>query len=318
MDKIEIEGQPSKKRSSIFSAFLLLFFALFGFIVIGPYIGLFAAMPFYEGELLDIQRAFKNPEIYPDAKLLIYFMQAGATLGMIIIPALYVFFKKKVSINAFIPGNTSLVGLLLAGAITFTFMGVNAIFIEWNANVNLPDFMSGFENWATQTEAMAAKLTTFLTTFTDPYQLIGALILMAVLPAIAEEFVFRGLVQGELNKSVNVHAAIWVSAVLFSAIHMQFFGFLPRMLLGALFGYLYVWSGNLLIPIFAHFINNGLTLVFLYLYNTDIVEYNIQNTEAPALSSVIIFAIITIGLLFYFHRHYQNVNKSNGRVAEGV
>ncbi len=319
MDNIEIQDPPIKKSASFISAFLLLFLGLFGFVAIGPYLGMLAALPFYEGDLPNLQRAILDPTQFPEAKLLVYFMQAGSTLGMVLLPGIYLFVIKKVSLKSFIPSNITAIGLVLAGVITFTFMGVNSIFIEWNAGIKLPESMAGFENWALQTEQFAAKLTTYLTTFTNPWQLMGALFIMAVLPAIAEEFVFRGLLQGELQKATrNKHVAIWISAFLFSAIHMQFFGFIPRMLLGGLFGYLYVWSGNLLIPIAAHFVNNGLTLVLLYLHNTNLIDYDIENTESSTLGSVLIFAIITIGLLFYFHRHYQSINNSNGRVAKGV
>ncbi len=58
---------------------------------------------------------------------------------------------------------------------------------------------------------------------------------------------------------------IWVSAILFSALHMQFYGFFPRMLLGAFFGYLLLWSGSLWLPIIAHFVNNCVAVIFYYL-----------------------------------------------------
>ena len=85
--------------------------------------------------------------------------------------------------------------------------------------------------------------------------------LMALLPALAEEMSFRGVLQGVLSPQRHTHVAIWVTAFIFSAIHMQFYGFIPRMMMGALFGYVFVWTGSLWVPIVMHFINNGIAVV---------------------------------------------------------
>jgi membrane protease YdiL (CAAX protease family) len=319
MDNINSLDDLTGGRHAVFNALLLLFLAIFGFIIVGPIIGLLFAIPFYPGSISDIANSILNPMNDPNGKQVLYFMQAGATFGMFLIPALYVKVKMHLPLNTFISKKLSLVGMLIAGVITITFMGVNSIVIEWNANLHLPEFMSAFENWAVEKEKLAEQMTNFLATFDSGFQFIAALIIMAALPAIAEEFAFRGLVQNRLSKGFNnPHLAIWISAFLFSAIHMQFFGFVPRMLLGALFGYLYLWSGNLLVPIFAHFVNNGFTLSMMYFYNEELVTYDIQNSEAPTLSTVLIFAIITFTLLYYFRKLYLNLNSNNGTMAKGV
>jgi membrane protease YdiL (CAAX protease family) len=306
-------------RHAVFNALLLLFFAIFGFIIVGPILGLLLSLPFYQGNISELGDSITNPMNNPNGKQVLYFLQAGATFGMFLIPALYVKVKMNVPLRTFISKKMSWIGMLLAGAITISFMGVNSIVIEWNANLNLPEFMSAFESWAIEKEKLAEQMTNFLATFDSGYQFLAALIIMAALPAIAEEFTFRGLVQNRLTKGFNnPHIAIWISAFLFSAIHMQFFGFVPRMLLGALFGYLYLWSGNLLVPIFAHFVNNGFTLSMMYFYNEELVTYDIQNTETPPLSTVLIFAIITFTLLFYFRKLYLNLNSTNGTMAKSI
>jgi membrane protease YdiL (CAAX protease family) len=133
-----------------------------------------------------------------------------------------------------------------------------------------------------------------------------AVVVIAVLPAIGEELVFRGIIQRELFRGTNnIHVAIWISAAIFSAIHIQFYGFVPRMLLGALFGYLYYWSGNLWMPIIAHFINNGFTVVAMYLYQQGSVKMDIENAEAAPWSSVLFSAVITTALLYFFKKFYE-------------
>ena len=94
--------------------------------------------------------------------------------------------------------------------------------------------------------------------------------LMALLPALAEEMSFRGVLQGVMSRQTSAisrqrsevsHVAIWVTAFIFSAIHVQFYGFVPRMLMGAMFGYVLAWTGSLWVPIVMHFVNNGVAVV---------------------------------------------------------
>jgi len=319
MDIIKSEVELPAGRQGVFEAFILLFIALIGFIIIGPIVGFLIAIPFYSGDLMSLQETLANPASSEDGKTILYFLQAGSTLGMVAAPLIYVKAKMRLPLKAFFANPISIIGLALAGIITFTFMGFNSLIIEWNANVDLPEFMSGFEQWAIEKEKLAGKLTEFLATFDSPSQFIVAIFIMAVFPAVAEEFAFRGLVQNRLSKGLgSAHWAIWISAALFSGIHMQFFGFFPRMFLGALFGYLYLWSGNLLIPIFAHFVNNAFTLCMIYFYSEEIVTYDIQNSAPPELSTVLIFTIITSGLIFYFRKHYQTLNSKDGSMAKGV
>jgi membrane protease YdiL (CAAX protease family) len=136
--------------------------------------------------------------------------------------------------------------------------------------------------------------------------LLIALVIIAVLPAIGEELVFRGLIQNELFRGTkNIHVSIWIAAFLFSAIHIQFFGFVPRLLLGALFGYLYYWSGNLSLAILAHFVNNAVSVVALYLYQHGKFTFDIESPESAPPNVVIVSTLITAGLLFYFYKYFQ-------------
>ena len=166
--------------------------------------------------------------------------------------------------------------------------------------------MSGFENWAIQEEERLAKLTEAITDFKSVGEMLIGILVIALLPAIGEELVFRGMIQRELWRGTrNIHLAIWVSATIFSAIHMQFYGFIPRLLLGALFGYLYYWSGNLLIPMFSHFFNNAFAVVLVYLNHMKITDINMEGGEAAPLHYVTTGLIVTIGLLYYIWKHYR-------------
>ena len=133
--------------------------------------------------------------------------------------------------------------------------------------------------------------------------------MIAILPAIGEELVFRGMLQPELQRATgNIHAAIWISAIMFSAIHLQFFGFVPRMLLGVMFGYLYYWSGNIIIPMLAHFVNNGFSLLMVYLYQLEIISIDLESGESASPLLVAFFTLITFGLLLYLKKFHRENN----------
>ncbi|MEJ7662013.1 MAG: CPBP family intramembrane glutamic endopeptidase [Hymenobacter sp.] len=122
--------------------------------------------------------------------------------------------------------------------------------------ISLP--LHGFELWARDNEDRAAGLTKFLTDFHSPGRLLVGLVVIAIVPAVAEELVFRGGVQRNLVAWFGSrHVGVWLAAAIFSAIHVQFFGFVPRFVLGLVLGYLYEWSGNILVSMAAHFTQNA-------------------------------------------------------------
>jgi len=134
--------------------------------------------------------------------------------------------------------------------------------LEWTIAINqkmlLPDFLQALQNWMQEKEEAAAELTKTLLQINGISDFLINIFMIAVMPAVAEEFMFRGAIQRSFSKIFrNQHVAIWITAFIFSAIHVQFFGFLPRFLMGAAFGYLYFWSGSLWYAILAHFLNNA-------------------------------------------------------------
>lgn len=142
--------------------------------------------------------------------------------------------------------------------------GINLL-TSFNQQLVLPDFMAPLESWMKSTETQLEETTLKMLNVNTIQALLYNIFLIAILTALGEELFFRGIIQKIFSERKNAIMAIWVAAFIFSAIHMQFYGFLPRMLLGAFFGYLVYWSGNLWLPIVAHFINNGLAVVFYYL-----------------------------------------------------
>ncbi|KHJ37758.1 CAAX amino terminal protease self- immunity [Pedobacter glucosidilyticus] len=179
-----------------------------------------------------------------------------------------------------------------------------------NQKMVLPDFLKGLEQWMREKEQQAAVLTKQLLVMKSFSDYLFNLLMIAVIPAIGEELLFRGSLQNIFYKwFYNPHVAIWISAIIFSAIHVQFFGFFPRMLLGVLFGYFLWWGKSLWLAIWAHFLNNGLAVTMAYvlqLQGKSIDE--IERTDTFQIWGYLLSAIITLVLFIKF---YQDSKKNN-------
>lgn len=160
-------------------------------------------------------------------------------------------------------------------------------------------------------EGRASELTTLFLTMNSPFDLLFNLFLIALIPAIGEELFFRGVVQQYLQKILkNHHVGVCITACVFSAIHMQFFGFLPRFFLGIILGYLFFYSGNLWMSVLGHFINNALGVLLAYSAFTNKLTLDITNIENTGISLYQAFFSVAVVLLF-FYLYKQINNKVN-------
>ncbi len=193
--------------------------------------------------------------------------------------------------------------------------GINLL-ADLNGRIQLPESLASIEQMLKQQEELAAELTK---RFLQADSIGGLLInigLMALLPALAEEFSFRGTLQQILANSqkptANSHIAIWLTAIVFSAVHMQFYGFVPRMLMGAMFGYVFVWTGSLWVPVIMHFVNNGMAVIAYYIEqsvaNSQQLTANNQNIADTFGAGdtwwlgVLSLLITSLGLLIFYRR----------------
>ncbi|WP_436517848.1 CPBP family intramembrane glutamic endopeptidase [Ekhidna sp. To15] len=229
----------------------------------------------------------------------------AATIMFIGVPALFNGIALKIPLKEYFPG-VSLATVGLTILISISFMVVNSAIGEWNMSLDFGS--SDFAEWARQSEEQLKVLTEHLTNFTSTTHFVFAFVVVAVIPAIGEELLFRGLIQNMFSKATgNHHLAIWITGFIFAAIHMQFFGVMPRMFLGVLFGYLYHWSGKLSVAMIGHLVNNGLALIALYMAQNDIVEVSPeQMEEAAPWPAVLIFAVISFFLLKTFYKKFQH------------
>ena len=149
-------------------------------------------------------------------------------------------------------------------------------------------------------EQKAMQLTEAFLAMNNMGDLLINLFLIALIPAIGEDLLFRGVLQQLFTKwTGKIHLAIFISAFLFSAIHMQFFGFLPRFVLGLVLGYMFYWSKNLWLPILAHFTNNALAIIFTYQFVADKIQIEFLNEETPVNISGAFISLLAVTLLMY-------------------
>lgn len=280
--------------------------SLLGFQLIGIFIGGLVALPFYDGNLLSLFTAISDPLNNPSVKTPLMITQGvGSAFGMIFIPWLIYSRMFKLPLN-FGQTKVSLQPILFTLLITIFFMVVNSPVGEWNQQIKLPASLSGIEHTLKAMEENMKVLTEFLIEFNSFGEFLLGLAVVAIIPAIGEELVFRGLVQNHLTRiTKNIHVAIWVSAFIFGAIHMQFYGLFPRMFLGALFGYLYYYSGRLSYAILAHFFNNGIAVLAVYMFQLGKTDYDIESTESLVWYQVLISAIVLILLLLAFKKNVR-------------
>ena len=179
---------------------------------------------------------------------------------------------------------------------------------DLNSRVVLPECMASLEAMFRAQEDAAAQLTERFLQADNFGVLLINIGLMALLPALAEEISFRGTLQQILG---NRHVAIWLTAIVFSAIHMQFYGFIPRMLMGAMFGYVFVWTGNLWIPILMHATNNTIAVISYFVASrTEAGRELLANDQSwadtigtgPMWWLGVLSLLLTLGLLYYLRR----------------
>lgn len=177
----------------------------------------------------------------------------------------------------------------------------------WNATLHLPASWHAVEQWARVQEHQAQRLTQVLTRSTSPAQELAALIVLAGLPAVVEELVFRGLIQRGLGRWLrSSHGSVWLTAAVFSLLHVQFLGFVPRFLLGAVLGYLYLWSNNLLVPIAAHFAQNASQLMLHRLNQHYWLSRQFNPEGVPAWPVALVSGLLAAGIGYCLARYFAN------------
>jgi len=259
---------------------------------------------------------YNNPDVVSALK----YLQGWNHFGLFLAPALiFGLLSGKGLMNYFnakkLPALKFFVLAILLLIIANPLIGM---LMEWNSAMSLPQWLSGMEEWMRNLEDEAKVATEALIKAENPSQFMANLLVMAVLPALGEEFLFRGFLMRYFSSFIkNIHVNILIVSILFSALHMQFYGFLPRMALGIILGYLYYWTGSIWVPVLVHFINNGAMVLIYYLAETGNIQGNPEefgNTTSAYL--LIANAFILAAGIYWFVRNQNKKTLFDGEVVE--
>lgn len=232
--------------------------------------------------------------------------QAITSLLMFIIPALiiaflcsdnvtdFLFLKKKSQFFEI----TAVIGILIVG-LPF----INLLTSLNESLSKIPVFNELFSATETNQRALAEKMITA--------NFWGAMAVVALVAAVAEELMFRGAVLRILSEKINLHVAVWLSAAVFSLIHFQFFGFVPRMILGVYFAYIVIFSKNIRLSMLAHFFNNAAIIIVSHFSknqsSTEVLDsVGTGGTWIVGIISGILATFGTVYLIKYWKNQHDN------------
>jgi len=282
-----------EENSPYLQLLMLILYAILGLIVC--FILAFVVLFFMYGmELISNPAILVAPDLkYRPALQILLFAQS---VGLFLIPPILLAVTEGKKVNVFY--GLKLPRLKLT-ALVFLIIIVSTPLMEWvtvvNQQMKLPDFLKGVEEWMRRSEDSLMETTMLLLKMSSIQEFLLNIFLIAFVAAVSEELMFRGAIQRIFTRLFNSpHAAIWFSAFVFSAIHMQFYGFIPRLLLGAGFGYLYLWSGSLWYSILAHFLNNAFAVCQAYYMQKHNLPIDVENVTYFAWYGYIISFALSI------------------------
>lgn len=281
-----------ENRSTAVHAVVLIYFLLFGFLlsaICGAAImsvsnainGNIADMPFYTQHGVQFV-----------ASLFLFALPAFGTAYCCSRNPVAFLHAEKIA-NAKVLLLSAVMLLLISPTIDFT--------AYFNSKMQLPDFMASVENWMREREDLTANMTERLLSEKGFFPFFTNILIIGVMAGVTEEFFFRGVILSLIREKIkNPHVAIWIVAILFSIIHFQFYGFIPRILLGAFLGYLLYWCRTIWIPIFVHFLNNTIAVVGYKTGFSDVSDNSTLITDAASREELLYMGVIAIAGLLLF------------------
>ena len=290
---------------SPFGKLLLLLGLILIFSVLTALSGLLIGKLYFGSNLSELAVLISDPET-DKAIGFVKFFQLINQIGIFILPiVVYSFFVSSSPGNYLkLDAKPSAVSLLVATLVVYSILPFLNYLAEWNQQIVLPDAFWGIEQWMKEKEIQAARLTAIFLKTDKLGGLSLNLLIVAFIPAIGEELLFRGVILRlvkEMTKSL--HLAVIISAVIFSAIHLQFYGFFPRFLLGLLLGYSFVFTQNLWVPIFLHLINNASSVIIYYLHYNGFIKTSMESFGASPNPVYIIGSLLaTVWLMIILYQ----------------
>ena len=240
-----------------------------------------------------------------DAIFFLKVLQIVQALGLFITPYfVYRYFLQEDHYKAIRLPYVGILSAVIFGFAMFSAFPLINFLAEWNSELVFP--IESINTWIQQTEKTAEHLIKLFLGTKSIGGLVFNLFLIALLPALGEELLFRGTFQPLMLKTFkgNYHVAIWVTAFWFSFIHLQFLGFFPRMLLGAVLGYAAHWSGSLILPMIGHFVNNALAVLVAFFIGIETLDSNAETlgSTSDQIQLVMLSILLLCGGLYLVYR----------------
>ena len=239
------------------------------------------------------------------------FMQISSQLFTFVFPPIaYAFLVKEKPVNALGLKNAKILWFLIGTAMIFAIMPLNSILAEWNAGLKLPESLSALEQMIKDMQESASAMIEKFVSVDTIGGLILNLFMIAGLAALGEELLFRSIIQTSLIKICkNAHVGILIASAIFSFIHLEFYGFVPRLILGMLLGYMFYFSGSIWIPMLMHFLNNGTVVLIYFLNNKGITNIDVDTFGQTSIP-VLIVSIVVMIVLFLFSIKYSDKERT--------
>lgn len=201
----------------------------------------------------------------------------------------------------------SFIDIIIIGLILVASSPAMNYIIAWNQSLTLPESLRSVQQWMIESEKSVSAMIEMVTGDGSIGGLVISLLLIGVLAGFSEELFFRGAVQRVMvTTPINKHIAVWLTAIIFSSIHLQFFGFFPRLLLGAFFGYLAVWSGSIWLPVIAHILNNSIAVTLMWLKQRSIDYFDIDTIGQGETILIESIAFTALWILLLYLRLTKN------------
>ncbi len=288
---------------------LLIILALVGLFIV-MIIGLLIAIPFFGQDITEIILQGEGLDLSENLNFSRYF-QTLSHLGLFVVPSVVfaILVGRRPLLYLKAANKPFWISLVVSVLIMIAALPLVNFLMEINLKLSLPAWMSGLEEWMRSAEENAEVVTRMFLEVSSYEALLFNIFMIAVIPAIGEEFIFRGIVLRLFRQwTGNAHAAVWISALLFSAMHMQFFGFLPRLFLGLVLGYMFVWSRNIWVPVVAHFFNNAAAVIFYFMHHNGYVNIDIEEVGLGA--GAVYYVVASVVLLVLLSGFFWNFEKN--------
>lgn len=219
-----------------------------------------------------------------------------ATFGVSALFCGYLFYKNNDAIST--KNKPKIISIILAIILTYTIMMIVSFLAFENQKINFGAFQELFM----QMENKAKDATILILTANNSFEVFVNIIVIALVPAICEELFFRSQIQRYLmDTKMNAFWAILISASIFSAFHFQFFGFIPRLFLGLVLGYLYYLKRSIWLSSTLHFFNNATAVIaFMHQGKAALEDNNLvfDSKMYIALVFSIVFSLIILWALY--------------------